>query len=481
MGILINKTTVTTKISIQLILVAITLITSCKTKTNDPILTPTTNYIEGEELSGGAAGTTFDVSVNAFNNAIPGLNFEENTNFVIGNSLNRNNWVTAPASTTGRDGLGPLYNAASCAGCHALDGRGRPPLTPNEGLSSMVIRLSILGIGLQGEPVPVPDYGDQLNTKGIQNVPGEGDVTVNYKAIEEAFPDGEKYNLRSPIYEFINLAYGSFPSGVMFSPRIAPRITGPGILDGISEMDILSYEDPFDANKDGISGKANMVWDEFKKQKVVGRVGWKANQPNVKHQVAHALLGDMGITSSMFSEENLWGMQIGQFINLPTGGKPEISDTSFFQMVYYASALAMPARRDYKDETVLKGKTLFAKTGCVKCHRAQYITANNKEVPQLSNQTIYPYSDLLLHDMGEELSDNRPDNEATGKEWRTAPLWGLGLSKVKGEYYLLHDGRARSIQEAILWHYGEALDVKKNYMKLDKTQRAALNKFVESL
>ncbi len=457
-----------------------TLVVSCHKDPKEAV-TPTTNYENGEELSAGVNGTVFDESVNAFNNAIPGLNFDDNSKFVVGNSLNRNNWVIAPSSTTGRDGLGPMFNANSCSGCHPLDSRGRPPLFPTEGLTSMVVRLSIPGTTIHGEPMPLPNYGDQLNTKGIHGIPPEGNVTVNYEELAAMFDDGGKYSLRKPTYQFTDLGYGAFPSDAMFSPRIAPKMTGVGVLDGIEELDILSYEDPNDANNDGISGRANKVWDAEKNKHVIGRVGWKANQPNVRHQVMHALLGDIGITSSLFNEESLFGVQKEKYGNLPTGGNPEISDTALSQLVYYTSALAMPARRNVKDAEVLKGKVLFAETGCVKCHRPKYVTGTHPEVVQLSNQVIYPYTDLLLHDMGIGLADNRPDNQATGNEWRTAPLWGLGLSKIQGNYYLLHDGRARSIEEAILWHGGEAANAKSSFVSMPEAKRKLLIKFLESL
>lgn len=457
------------------------IIISCKPVVQEKVEPVVTTYEQDEEYSGGRGGTVFDESVNAFSNPIPNLNFDENTKFVTGNSFNRNPWVVAPASTTARDGLGPMLNANSCSGCHFLDGRGRPPITPNEGLSSMIVRLSIPGFGEHNEPVPIPDYGDQLGTKGIPGVIPEGDVSVTYIEKEGKYPDGVKYSLRKPQYEFVNLGYGALPGNFLFSPRVAPKMAGTGLLDAIKESDILSFEDPSDSNADGISGAANSVWDKEKKQYRLGRLGWKSNQPGVRHQVIHAFLGDIGITSSLLSEENLDGIQKEKYGAFVTGGKPEITDDILNMVVYYTAALAITGRRDVQNEEVLKGKKLFSEIGCQKCHVAKFTTGPHTLVPQLSNQVIYPYSDLLLHDMGDDLSDGRPDFKANEKEWRTTPLWGLGLSKNNGQFYLLHDGRARSIEEAILWHGGEAERIKNYFTKLESSKRAMLLKFLDSL
>ena len=452
---------------------------SCKPRTTEPSLYQAEN---GEELTGGIAGTVIDESGNAFNNSIDNLNDSQQTDFVVGNSFNRNNWVTAPASTTARDGLGPLINAQSCSGCHKLDGRGRPPM-PGEGINSMVFRLSIEGTDEHGFPKKIPNYGDQLQHKAILGVKTEGNVNITYSELPGAYPDGTTFSLRNPEYTFTDLNYGEFPSGFMFSPRVAPKMTGAGFFDGLEDATIIANADPEDKDEDGISGKPNYVWDYIKKKKVLGRIGWKANIASVPNQVAHAFLNDIGITSSIFPEENLWGIQKMVYDTIPNGGNPEIDDNTLNRVIYYTSALAMPARKsNWKDETMLKGKKLFEQTGCIKCHIPRMQTGTHPLVSQLSNQTVRIYSDLLLHDMGALLADNRPDVDATGREWRTAPLWGLGyIQTVNQHTLLLHDGRARNIEEAILWHGGEAASIKKNFMQLAKIERETMIKFLETL
>jgi CxxC motif-containing protein (DUF1111 family) len=439
-------------------------------------------YELDEEYTAGKNGTVSDESVNAFNNSIDNLTADENTKFVTGNSFNRNNWVVAPASTTSRDGLGPLFNARSCSGCHRLDGRGKPPEEGGEHNSSFVVRLSIPGADEYGFPNPIPNYGDQLQQFAIPNVKPEGKVKVSYEEIEGAYPDGTTYSLRKPSYEFVELAYGDFPNDFMSSTRIAPKMTGAGMFDGIDDATILANADPDDANADGISGKANYAWDFIAKKRVVGRIGWKASVANSTNQVARAFVDDIGITNPFFEKENLWGIQKQNYDTLINGGKPEIDLETIQKVMYYTAALAMPSRRGFKDESVLKGKTLFKQIGCSKCHVSELKTSTHPQVSQLSNQTLRLYSDLLLHDMGPTLSDNRPDGEATGREWRTPPLWGLGYNKIVSGYeYYLHDGRARTPEEAILWHGGEALTIKDSFMKLSKLDRESILKFLQSL
>ncbi len=450
------------------------LISSCK---KDVAQDPVSAYEDGEEYSGGKNITVFDATSFAFNHSLPILSDSDETKFSVGNSFNRNNWVIAPSSTVGRDGLGPLYNALSCSGCHNLDGRGQPPL-PGEATISMVYKLSSPGTGIHGEPLGVTNFGDQLNNRAIPGVTTEGDVNISYIEVPGSYPDGTTYSLRQPTYTFQNSAL----NGVMYSPRVAPKMTGTGLMDAIAEGTILANADENDANGDGISGRPNYVWDYVKNTTALGRIGWKAGQPSVKQQVAHAFSNDIGITSSLFPDENLSGTEVGLYASLPNGGTPEISDDIFNQVYFYTSTLAMPGRRDFKDADVLLGKTLFTQTGCVKCHVPKMQTGTHPDVAYLNNQTIFMYSDLLLHDMGSGLADGRPEFNATGNEWRTAPLWGVGLIKaVNNHEFLLHDGRARGVEEAILWHGGEAISIKTNFTKLSKDDRARLIKFVESL
>lgn len=433
-----------------------------------------------EAFSGGKEGTVFDQTANAFGNSINSLNSSEIDRFVIGNSFNRNNWVTAPSSTSARDGLGPFFNATSCSSCHFLDGKGAP--TSADGLinQALLFRLSVPGITEHGAPVHDPNYGEQFNPRGIISVEAEGDVSVVYQEQAGLYPDGTSYSLRKPTYVFSNLKYGKL-EGTMISPRIATQMSGVGLLEAVPEANILSREDPDDKNKDGISGRANHVWDFTSNKKVMGRFGWKANQPSVKQQTAAAFVGDIGITSSLFFAEDLTTYQKGKYGNLPNGGMPEISDDIFEDVVFYIRTLAVPAARNFDDQ-VLQGKKLFLKANCSGCHIPKMTTGISTGEAYLSNQTIRPYTDLLLHDMGEGLADGRPDFEATGSEWRTAPLWGIGLVKTVNKHTnYLHDGRARNAEEAILWHGGEAESAKKAFMNYSKTERDAVLRFIDSL
>lgn len=451
-------------------------------KDNSEVTDPKTNVEANEEFSGGIEGTIFDVTSNAFGNSLINLNSDETDKFIIGNSFNRNNWVIAPSSTTARDGLGPFLNAAACASCHALDGKGNPFQTDGIGISqALLFRLSIPGQTAHGEPKDDPNYGGQFNPRSIPNVEAEGEVEVSYQEVVGKYPDGTSFSLRKPTYKFKNLNYGAM-NGTMISPRIAPYMIGMGLLDAISEQTILSNADVNDANADGISGRPNYVWDEINQKKSIGKLGWKANQPSVEQQTAGAFNGDVGITSKLFPNEGLTDFQKQKYGNLPNGGKPEIDEVTLQNVVFYIKSLAVPARRNWKDEEITMGKTLFVKANCSGCHVQKMETGAYDSPKYLAKQTIRPYSDLLLHDMGEDLADNRPDFDATGSEWRTPPLWGLGLQKTVNKHtYMLHDGRARNTEEAILWHGGEAEKSKSVYMKYSKEERTKLLKFIDSL
>ena len=454
-------------------------IVACQERTEP---NPVVSAEADEEFSGGREGTIFDETFNAFGNALVSLTSDETDQFVIGNSFNRNNWVIAPSSTAARDGLGPLFNASSCAGCHALDGKGSPLLTDGISINqALLFRLSIPGQTVHGEPLTDPNYGGQFNPKSIPGVDAEGAVDVTYQELAGNYPDGTAYSLRKPTYTFKNLKYGAM-NGTLVSPRLAPQMMGAGLLDAISEQSILANTDPDDANGDGISGRANYVWDEKNQKKTIGKFGWKANQPSVEQQVVIAFNNDIGITSSLSPGESFTDAQKRKYGGLPTGGSPEISDTILQNVIFYIKSLAVPARRNWKDSAILAGKQLFVQANCSGCHVTKMETGSYTSPSYLANQTIRPYTDMLLHDMGAGLADNRPDFEATGTEWRTPPLWGIGLQKTVSKHTnMLHDGRARNVEEAILWHSGEAETAKNNYMKLSKDDRAKLLKFIDSL
>lgn len=435
-------------------------------------------YEEGEEFGGGIA-TQFDESENAFGN-LPSVLIARNREFVVGNSFFRRNWVTEPSSTSSLDGLGPLFNARSCGNCHTRDGRGAPPLTPDEEPIALLFKLR-KSSGIQWEQLPDPVYGDQFNPFSILSLTAEGSVSVAYEEQAGTYPDGSTYSLRKPVNTFSNLNYGPFDAAVKISPRIAPHLIGLGLLEAIAEEDILANSDEFDSDQDGISGRANYVWDIVSDQEVIGRFGWKANQPNVKQQVAAAFVGDIGITSSLFPDESCGDSQQACedaiFVD-----DIELSEDLLDQVSFYAQALAIPRRRDWEAEEVLKGKNLFNTIQCGACHTPKFITGSFDDIPEYEGQTIRPYTDLLLHDMGEGLADGAEHFRASGSEWRTPPLWGLGMVSVVNDHtFLLHDGRARNFEEAILWHGGEAEESKQSFMALEKEEREAIIAFLNSL
>ncbi|TRX32764.1 thiol oxidoreductase [Flavobacterium sp. ZT3R18] len=434
---------------------------------------------EGEQFSGGET-TVFNKSEEAFGFFAPNLSFDEQSDFGIGNSFFRQNWVTAPASTTARDGVGPFFNAISCSSCHFKDGRGRAPLVAGETGHGLLLRLSIPGIDGNGGNLPDPIYGGQLQDGAVLGQTIEGKISIIYQSITETFADGTTVVLQKPSYQINTLGHGPLASNLQVSPRVANQMIGMGLLEAIPESTLLGFADENDTNKDGISGKVNYVHDVASNSKKIGRFGWKANQPSVRQQVAGAFLGDMGITTSLFPNENApFGVDLTAIAN---GGTPEISDLNFERVVLYSSTLAVPARRNYAEQNVLKGKKTFKTIGCVNCHIPKIQTGSNHSIAALRNQTIRPYTDLLLHDMGTDLADNTPDFKATGTEWRTQPLWGIGLIEtVNNHTNLMHDGRAKNVTEAILWHGGEAKSAKDKFKKLTAIERSELLEFINSL
>lgn len=428
----------------------------------------------------GGETTVFVTSREAFAKHAANLPTKKVRDFTFGNRLFNTKWVTAPASVTTFDGLGPTFNRKSCSGCHFKDGRGRPPRNINEPFKSMLVRLSIPGEDAVGGPNPHPVYGGQLNNKSIHGIPNEGKVTITYTEKKGTFSDGEEYSLRVPQYHFKDMKFGELGDDVMFSPRVAPAVFGLGLLEAVPEKTILSFADPNDKNGDGISGRPNYVYDQIAKRDSLGRFGWKSNQPTLKQQGAGAFLGDIGITTSLNPNENCpEAQELCQ--SKIHGGTPEVSDEFLEKLNFYLQTLAVPARRNINDPQVVRGEEIFVKANCSACHIPEMKTGSHS-VPELEHQTIRPYTDLLLHDMGEELADYRPDFDADGYEWRTPPLWGIGLQKTVNRHtFFLHDGRARNLMEAVMWHGGEAEQSREFVQKLSKEEREALIKFLESL
>ncbi|GAA6142244.1 di-heme oxidoredictase family protein [Hydrogenophaga sp. 5NK40-0174] len=473
---------------------------------------PASDNTPGKSLGEATGGktTVWANGRNAFSFPLANLTDPERTRFVIGNSFFKRNWVEAPASTTARDGLGPHFIARSCGGCHGMDGRGEPPewdktIGPEPDKTvSLLIRLSLPGKpAAHAGVVPEPRYGDQFNNAGIQGVQPEGHVEIHRSSIERQFADGTRVTLSKPEYRLTNLAYGPMHENVLISPRIAPHLAGLGLIEAIDEQDILTNAREQYAANGPIKGMPNRVWDAFAKKEVIGRFGWKANTGTIAHQSAGAFLGDMGITTSVFHQEACTSHQT-DCLKAPHGGgrtkgkngivpardakasRPEIDDKTLGDVIFYTSTLAPAARRKPEDPQVLRGQALFHQAQCAVCHRPSYQTTGTLfprlTSPAVKNQTIWPYTDLLLHDMGEDLADGRPDFLASGRQWKTPPLWGIGLIRaVNGHQRLMHDGRANGVLEAVLWHGGEAEASRQMVEQFTDADRQALVAFVESL
>lgn len=404
--------------------------------------------------------------------------------FSFGNRLFNTNWVQAPGSVKSFDGLGPFFNRVSCAACHTFDGRGRPPEAAGAPMDSILVRLSVPGTEANGAPKYHPVYGDQLSDRGIQGVPPEGKAHIAWEEIPGSYADGESYSLRKPALTFTELAYGPLGDDIMTSVRVAPQVIGMGLLESVPAATLTALADPEDADGDGISGRVNMVWSDEHQATVPGRFGWKANAATSRDQTANAALGDIGLTTSVHPKQNCSEAQtqcLAAYAQ-PDDEGPEISDVFLDKLVFYVQAIAVPRQRNETDPKVVRGEALFRSAGCAACHVPTLKTDGDAVLPELANQTFHPFTDLLLHDMGRGLADNRPDYLASGSEWRTPPLWGLGLiPTVNGHDRLLHDGRARGFAEAILWHGGEGEASKEAFRTMPKDDRDALIAFLSSL
>ena len=424
--------------------------------------------------------TTALTNRNAFSEPGP-LNAKERRVFFFGNRLFNTNWTTAPGSVKAFDGLGPVFNRVSCSACHTRDGRGRAPMNDETGFDSMLLRVSVPGKAADGGPNPHPAYGDQINDQAILGVPPEMRIHISWETVSGKYDDGTSYELKKPVFTFSGFAFGPLGPQAMISPRVASQVIGLGLLDAVYDNDILKRADPDDKDGDGISGRANWVPDPVTGKLALGRFGWKANQPSVLAQDAAAAFGDMGLTTTLHPEQNCMPSQTACRA-APHGGEPEISDVFLEKLVFYSKTLAVPARRDPESAQIIAGSKLFASAGCAACHTPTMTTGHKADPISLANQTFHPFTDLLLHDMGPELADGRPDYLATGNEWRTPPLWGIGLiSQVNDHQQLLHDGRANGVAEAILWHGGEAAAARDRFKALGARERADLVAYVNSL
>ncbi len=448
-----------------------------------------------EGKSAGGATVRARTTPDAFSQSSANTPFERELDFKLGNALFRKTWIASPASTLASDGLGPLYNARGCQDCHLKDGRGHPPEGADDNRVSMFLRLSIPG-GPTPDAIkdylatqPDPVYGSQLQDFASPGQAAEGRMEVSYTDAPVTLADGTVVSLRNPSYSVSDLAYGPLHDGIMLSPRVAPQMIGLGLLEAIPAADILAHADPDDADGNGISGRASVVISAEHGVPMLGRFGLKAGAATVREQSAAAFAGDMGLSNPLHRDP--WGECTTAQTACRTainGQEPGIRDgleadgETLDLVTFYARNLGVPERRDIADKQVLRGKAVFHDIGCAGCHTPKYVTNRLKDQPEQSFQLIWPYTDLLLHDMGAGLADNRPEGVATGTEWRTPPLWGLGLTElVSGQTALLHDGRARSILEAVLWHGGEAQSARDATIALPTPDRTALIAFLESL
>ena len=467
------------------------------------LLAPTADFSKpeaGEDTPGGGATSRGSTNTaNAFSLSSGNMDFKRELNFKIGNAIFRKNWVSAPSSTDASDGLGPLFNSRGCQDCHLKDGRGHPPLSADvpDDSGSMLVRLSVPPASDEekakleahrANSLPEPTDGGQLQDRSIQGFNAEGKLKIDYSEEKVKLADGETASLRAAYYSLADLGYGPISPDVMISPRVAPPMIGLGLLEAVPEEQILTLVQSETAKNDGISGKPNQVWSREQEKVMLGRFGWKAGIPTIAQQAAEAFNGDIGISSTMIpAGSGDCTEKQPDCLNAPSGNSPnyqkvEVGDELFKLVEFYSQNLAVPARRKPDDAEVLKGKQIFYQIGCVSCHNPKFVTGEVQGQPHLSHQLIWPYTDMLLHDMGEGLSDNRPEGAATGHEWRTPPLWGVGLTEtVSGHTLFLHDGRARNVTEAILWHGGEAEAARNKFAELSKADRAALLAFVNSL
>jgi CxxC motif-containing protein (DUF1111 family) len=425
----------------------------------------------------------------AFSEPASVLTLKQRQTFMVGRSVFNRKWASVN-SLNGDWGLGPTFVADRCSACHVNTGRGSPPQSSGEQLLSLLVRLSIPGADDHGGPKPHPNYGDQFQNRSLDGrnvdlayagapVPNEADLFLDWEETSVAFADGETLMLRKPKLRIENLKFGELDSGVMTSLRIAQPLVGIGFLEAVPEETLLAIAQLQRAQN--FNGRLNRVWDVVNKRMAPGRFGWKANVPNLKQQIAAASIGDMGVNSRLFPEQNCPPVQIICAQLLP-GNFPEIIDHEIDAVELWLQGLAVPARRDVSDSEVRRGAGLFAKAQCAVCHVSEMKTGKFSKLPQLSDQVFHAYTDMLLHDMGDGLADGRPDFAAGPRDWRTPPLWGLGLSQtVSASTAMLHDGRARNTSEAILWHGGEAEAAREAFRNMPKADRAALVRFVESI
>lgn len=463
------------------------------------VTAPTSDFSKPESfetMQGGAGTSKKLVNRDSFSQPATNIGFEGEDRFKLGNALFRKLWVSSPSSTEASDGLGPLFNARSCQNCHIKDGRGHPPVAGEDAVS-MFLRLSVPPqseedrlalVDRTMQRIPDPVYGGQLQSFAVPGLKPEGQMRIRYREEPVSLADGSIVSLRHPTYGVENLAYGPLDPHVQLSPRVASPMIGLGLAEAVPAADILAGADPDDRNGDGVSGRPSLVLDPRTGKTVLGRFGWKASAPSIKVQSAEAFGADIGISTPLVTD-SFGECSIAQAVcrDAPSGvqdrlGAVEAPDPILDLVTFYSQNLAVPLRRDADAPEVLAGKRAFYESGCAACHTPKFVTSRDAPDKARAFQLIWPYSDFLLHDMGEELADNAPNGDASGTEWRTPPLWGIGLTKTVNDHtFFLHDGRARDLTEAILWHGGEGARARAAFAALPAAGRQALIRFLESL
>jgi CxxC motif-containing protein (DUF1111 family) len=427
---------------------------------------------------------------NAYSQPAPALSERQRASVLQGRAAFNRAWVV-PGLSTGDWGVGPTFVADRCGACHREGGRGTVPKSTNEQLLGLAVRVSVPGTDAHGGPRPLDNYGDQLQNRALQGqtpelmfeyepVPAEADLYLDWDERIVKLADGTEVSLRSPRLSIENPAFGPLPADTMTSLRLTPPVFGLGLLAAVPEQTLLAIAE--DQRRLGFNGRPNYAWDAINGRMALARFGWKASQPSLRQQIAGAALGEMGVTSSLFPKQNCPDVQTICRREAP-GNEPELSDAAWDELELMLLGLGVPAARNLSDAAVQRGGILFEQMQCSVCHQPTLRTADYfARLPELSRQTFHAYTDLLLHDMGDGLADHRPDYAASGRDWRTPPLWGLGLSRtVNGSTVLLHDGRARNVTEAILWHGGEAQRARDAFARLSKQDRDALIAFVNAI